>query len=131
MINIFLSIQSKKKEVIAFLDELKALLEKDDFDIDTDLTLIKKKKKGEDGYVPLPVKIAIAREIYGKTMAKILEVTGDVNQNHTYNVINYASVQQIENDRGSVYEAPVVSLEDGKTIDAEFEETNEPDTVTS
>lgn len=45
---IFLSIQSKKKEVAAFLDELKTLLEKQDFNIDTDLILIRKKKTGED-----------------------------------------------------------------------------------
>ena len=45
---IFLSIQSKKREVIAFLDELKSLFESADFDIDTDLTLIRKKKQGED-----------------------------------------------------------------------------------
>ena len=48
MITIFLSIQSKKKEVIAFLDDLKVFIEKDNFDIDTDLTLIRKKKKDED-----------------------------------------------------------------------------------
>ncbi len=48
MVIIFLSIQSKKREVITFLDELKALLENEDFDIDTNLTLIKKKKKGKE-----------------------------------------------------------------------------------
>ena len=47
-VSIFLSTQSKKKEVVAFLDELKSLLENADFDIDTDLTLIRKKKQGED-----------------------------------------------------------------------------------
>lgn len=45
---IFLTTQSKKREVIAFLDELKSILENADFDIDTDLTLISKKKQGED-----------------------------------------------------------------------------------
>lgn len=44
MIDIFLSIQSKKREVVAFLEELKELLGKEDFDIDTDFALIKKKK---------------------------------------------------------------------------------------
>ena len=39
---------SKKKEVIAFLFDLKALLEKEDFDINTDITLIRKKKIDED-----------------------------------------------------------------------------------
>lgn len=43
-IDIFLSTQSKKREVIAFLEELKELLGKEDFNIDSDLTLIKKKK---------------------------------------------------------------------------------------
>lgn len=45
---IFLSTQSKKKEVTAFLDELMALLENADFDIDTDFKLIRKQKQGED-----------------------------------------------------------------------------------
>ena len=44
MIDIFLSIQSKKREVVVFLEELKELLGKEDFDIDTDFALIKKKK---------------------------------------------------------------------------------------
>lgn len=43
-ISIFLSIQSKKREVVAFLDELQILLGKEDFDIN----LIRKKKQGED-----------------------------------------------------------------------------------
>lgn len=41
---IFLSIQSKKGEVDAFLEELKLLLESADFDLDTDFILISKKK---------------------------------------------------------------------------------------
>ncbi len=48
MSNIFLSIQSKKLEVIAFLEELQELLGKEDFDIDRDLTLIKKKKPEDE-----------------------------------------------------------------------------------
>lgn len=48
VIRIFLSYQSKKREVVAFLDELHKLLEKDDFDINTDLNLIRKKKQGDD-----------------------------------------------------------------------------------
>lgn len=48
MILIFLSTQSKKKEVIAFLNDLKSILGKEDFDIDTDLMLIRKKKLGDD-----------------------------------------------------------------------------------
>lgn len=50
MSNIFLSIQSKKLEVIAFLEELQELLGKEDFDIDRDLTLIKKEKPEDEEY---------------------------------------------------------------------------------
>lgn len=48
MINILLSYQSKKREIVAFLNELHKLLESDDFDINTDLNLIRKKKQGDD-----------------------------------------------------------------------------------
>ena len=48
VIPIFLSTQSKKIEVVAFLDELQKLLERENFDINTDITLIIKKKQGED-----------------------------------------------------------------------------------
>lgn len=48
MIEIVLSIQSKKREVIAFLKELKEILENDTFDIDTNFTLIKKKKPNDE-----------------------------------------------------------------------------------
>lgn len=48
MIFIFLSTQSKKREVISFLEELKAILCGENFDIDTDLTIIEKKKNGSD-----------------------------------------------------------------------------------
>lgn len=48
VINIFLSIQSKKREVIIFLKQLKELLGNEDFNMDTDLTLINKKKQGDD-----------------------------------------------------------------------------------
>lgn len=48
MIIIFLSYQSKKREVVAFLDKLHKLLESDDFDINTDLNLVRKKKQGND-----------------------------------------------------------------------------------
>ena len=45
---IFLSMQSKKSEVLMFLDELKSILYSQDFNLDTDLTLIRKKKKDVD-----------------------------------------------------------------------------------
>ena len=48
VIDIFFSTQSKKREVIAFLEELKDFLGKEDFDIDSDFTLIKKKKTDDE-----------------------------------------------------------------------------------
>ena len=48
VVSIFLSYQSKKVEVAAFLDELHRLLTSDDFDINTHLNLIRKKKYGDD-----------------------------------------------------------------------------------
>lgn len=51
MNQIFLSIQSKKKEVTVFLEELNILLWREDFDIDKDFILIQKRKKGnQDKY---------------------------------------------------------------------------------
>lgn len=50
MIAIFLSMQSKRVDVIAFLDELKCILESDNFNIDTDLTLIRKKKSDAEEF---------------------------------------------------------------------------------
>ncbi|MGN0379280.1 MAG: hypothetical protein ACI4EU_06805 [Butyrivibrio sp.] len=44
----FLSIQSNKGEVISFLDELKNILRRKDFDIDSDITLVRSNKQGED-----------------------------------------------------------------------------------
>lgn len=45
---IFLSYQSKKREVVDFLDELHKLLERKDFNINADLILIRNKKQGDD-----------------------------------------------------------------------------------
>lgn len=44
--------QSKEKDVVIFLDELHNILENNDFDIDTDITLIRKKKKEEKYSTP-------------------------------------------------------------------------------
>lgn len=46
----FLSTQSKKREVIAFLAELNDFLGKADCDIDSDLTIIKKKKSNDEDH---------------------------------------------------------------------------------
>lgn len=48
VIIIFLSIQSKKREVVAFLEELRGCLGKENFNIDSDFTLIKKKKPDDE-----------------------------------------------------------------------------------
>lgn len=50
VIVIFLSRISKRQEVLAFLEELKAFVKGNDFDIDHDLILIKKKKVDEEEY---------------------------------------------------------------------------------
>ena len=51
MISIKLSVQSKRKEVIEFLKELKDILRSEEFNIDRDLTIIKSKKKdGKEQY---------------------------------------------------------------------------------
>ena len=50
MIFIFLSRISKRHEVLAFLEELKAFIEGNDFDIDHDLILIKKRKLDDEEY---------------------------------------------------------------------------------
>lgn len=46
--NIFLAFKSKKREVAAFLEELHKLLEKEELDLNTDIYIICKKKKGDD-----------------------------------------------------------------------------------
>lgn len=45
-----LSIQSKEKDIIEFLNHLHQILQHEDFDIDKDLTLIRKKKKNEEQF---------------------------------------------------------------------------------
>lgn len=50
VIFIFLSRISKRQEVLAFLEELKAFLKGNDFDIEHDLILIKKKKVDDEEY---------------------------------------------------------------------------------
>jgi len=50
VIFIFLSRISKRHEVLAFLEELKVFLEGNDFDIDHDLILIKKRKLEDEEY---------------------------------------------------------------------------------
>ena len=54
MIFIFLSTLSKKSEVIAFLEELNAVLQSDDFNMDTDLIIIRKKKRDGEQFFSTP-----------------------------------------------------------------------------
>jgi hypothetical protein len=49
-----LSIHSKKNEVTDFLEELQGILGKENFDIDTDITLIRAKKKKEEELYSTP-----------------------------------------------------------------------------
>lgn len=44
--------KSNRKEVVAFLKELKDILDKENFNIDSDFTLIKKKKHDEEHSTP-------------------------------------------------------------------------------
>ena len=46
--NILLNVTSKERDIVAFLNELKAILESADFDINTDIFLIQKRKMGDD-----------------------------------------------------------------------------------
>lgn len=48
VIVIFLGIQSKKRDVAAFLEDLRSLLENERFDVDSDLTLIIKNKADDE-----------------------------------------------------------------------------------
>jgi len=48
VIEIFLSTHSKKSEVIAFLEDLKDFLGKENFDIDSDFMIIKKNKPDDE-----------------------------------------------------------------------------------
>ncbi len=48
VISIFLSFQSKRIEVESFLERLHNLLDEEDFNIDTDLNIIRKRKQGDD-----------------------------------------------------------------------------------
>lgn len=50
MIIIKLSVQSKKREVLAFLKELNEILQLPDFIVTRDLTIIKSKKKDKEEY---------------------------------------------------------------------------------
>ena len=77
MVIIFLSTQSKKREVIAFLDELKSILENADFDIDTDLTLISKKKQGEDQKYSTPYTLLDLDYDTEDVVERLKELTGD------------------------------------------------------
>ncbi|HAU84252.1 MAG TPA: hypothetical protein DCW90_01685 [Lachnospiraceae bacterium] len=50
MVTVKLSIQSKEKDIVEFLNYLHQILQHEDFDIDRDLTLIRKRKKNEEQF---------------------------------------------------------------------------------
>lgn len=75
VIYIFLGIQSKKDEVISFLDKLKQLLESNDFNMDTDFTLIRKRKKGEDEIFSTPYTLIDLEYDAGDIIARLKELT--------------------------------------------------------
>ena len=59
-----MSVESRAKELsLSKANELKSILENADFDIDTDLTLISKKKQGQDKKYSTPY--TLAKEIRG------------------------------------------------------------------
>ncbi len=72
---ILLSTKSQKKDVIAFLDELKAILEKEDFNIDTDITLIRKKKNEEDEKFSTPYTLLDLDYDTGDVIERLKELT--------------------------------------------------------
>lgn len=75
MIAIFLSTQSKKREVVAFLTELKELLEDEDFNVDTDMTLIRKKKQGYDQRYSTPYTLLDLDYDTGDVVNRLKELT--------------------------------------------------------
>lgn len=75
VITVLLSTQSKKKDVIVFLNELKAILEKEDFNIDTDLTLIRKEKKKEDKKFSTPYTLLDLDYDTGDVVERLKELT--------------------------------------------------------
>lgn len=74
-IRISLSIKSKKKEVIAFLNELRAILQKEYFNIDTDFILIHKKKKKEDEKFSTPYTLLDLDYDIGDVVERLKELT--------------------------------------------------------
>lgn len=75
VIAIFLSIQSKKREVAAFLNELKLLLGKEDFNMDTDLVLIRKNKQGDDKKFSTPYTLLQLDYDAGDVIERLKELT--------------------------------------------------------
>lgn len=75
MVIIFLSTQSKKKEVITFLDELKTIIEKNDFNIYTDITLVRKKKNKEDEKFSTPYTLLDLDYDVGDVVERLKELT--------------------------------------------------------
>ena len=75
VVSIFLSTQSKKREVVAFLEELKSLLESGDFDINTDFMLIAKKKQGDNQKYSTPYTLLDLDYDTGDIVERLKELT--------------------------------------------------------
>lgn len=75
MFIIFLSTKSKKKDVVAFLDELKSILMSADFDIDTDITLIRKMKQEKDHRFSTPYTLLDLDYDMGDVVERLKELT--------------------------------------------------------
>lgn len=75
MIVIFLSMQSKKNEVIAFLEKLKMILERDDFNINTDFVMIQKSKPGDELRYSTPYTLLDLDYDIGDVVERLKELT--------------------------------------------------------
>ncbi len=74
MIPVFLSIQSKKNEVIAFIRELNTIIDREDFDINTNFTLIKKSKLDDNEHSTNYTIVDLEYDIYD-VVDRIRELT--------------------------------------------------------
>lgn len=75
VVSIILSTQSKKGEVVAFLDGLKLFLENEDFDMNTDITLIKRRKQGKDWKYSTPYTLLDLDYDVGDVVERLKELT--------------------------------------------------------
>lgn len=103
VITIFLSIQSKKREVDTFLNGLKTLLEKDDFNIDTEDIVDRLKELTAEEYsetkidkddLDPPLLFVFGKNINNKLVYIKLKIKGD-QQRHVLCVSFHYAKEQI------------------------------------